>query len=164
MCLRLPDEKLIQVGHELSLFQRRKRASKKQLQSLAGKLNLCASVVYGGRVFSRRIIDTINLLKEDSHKIKLSGSIQADIAWWHSCMQSFNGRSLLLDKQPITSVLTDSVTLGAGGNCNGDWFYINWQLDWPAVANFHINSKEVLAVYLAVCRWSRAWSNKRSVR
>ena len=71
-------------------------------------------------------------------------------------MQSFNGCSLLLDKQPITSVLTDSVTLGAGGIYNGDWFYINWQLDWPAVADFHINSKEVLAVYLAVSRWSHA--------
>ena len=76
-------------------------------------------------------------------------------------MQSFNGRSLLLDKQRITSVLTDSCTLGAGGIYNGDWFYINWHLDWPAVANFHIDSKEVLAVYFAVCRWSRAWSNKR---
>ena len=45
MCLRLPDEKLIQVRQGLSLFQLRKRASKKQLQSLAGKLNFCASVV-----------------------------------------------------------------------------------------------------------------------
>ena len=58
LCLRLPDEKLIQVRHELSLFLHRKRTSKKQLQSLVGKLNFCASVVYGGRVFSRRIIDT----------------------------------------------------------------------------------------------------------
>ena len=54
-------------------------------------------------------------------------------------MASFNGRSMLLDKQPITSVFTDSCTLGAGGICNGDWFYTNWQLDWPAVADLHIN-------------------------
>lgn len=161
MCLRLPDEKLIQVRQELSLFQLRKRASKKQLQSLAGKLNFCASVVYGGRVFSRRIIDTINLLKEGSHKIRLSNSIKSDILWWHSFMASFNGRSMLLEKQPITSVFTDSCTLGAGAIYNGDWFYTNWQLDWPAVANLHINSKEILAVFLAVCRWASAWSNKR---
>ena len=152
MCLRLPDDKLIQVRQELSLFLNRKRASKKQLQSLAGKLNFCASVVvYGGRVFSRRIIDTINLLKEGRHKIKLSTSIKSDILWWHSFMAFFNGRSMLLDKQPITSVFTDSCTLGAGAIYNGDWFYANWQLDWPAVANLHINSKEILAVFLAVC-------------
>ena len=161
MCLRLPEDKLSQVRQELSLFLNRKRASKKQLQSLAGKLNFCASVVYGGRVFSRRIIDTINLLKEGSHKIILSASIKSDILWWHNFMASFNGRSMLLDKQPITSVFTDSCNVGAGAVYEGDWFYTNWQLDWPVVTNFHINSKEILAVFLAVCRWAPLWSNKR---
>ena len=161
MCLRLPEDKLTQVRQELFIFLNRKRASKKQLQSLAGKLNFCASVVYGGRVFSRRIIDTINLLKEGRHKIKLSTSIKSDILWWHNFMASFNGRSMLLEKQPITSVFTDSCILGAGAIYNGDWFYTNWQLDWPIVANLHINSKEILAVFLAVCRWAPAWSNER---
>ena len=122
MCLRLPEDKLTQVRQELFTFLNRKRASKKQLQSLAGKLNFCASVVYGGRVFSRRIIDTINLLKEGRHKIKLSTSIKSDILWWHNFMASFygrsmllekqiEGRSMLLEKQPITSVFTDSCIL-----------------------------------------------------
>lgn len=161
MCLRLPEDKLVQVREELARFQGRKRASKKQLQSLAGKLNFCASVVYGGRVFSRRIIDTINRLKADDHKIRLSGSIRADISWWQSFIASFNGRSMLLDHQPISSVFTDSCDIAAGGIFNGDWFYFNWELDWPLVANLHINSKEVLAVFLAVCRWAPCWRNKR---
>lgn len=161
MCLRLPDEKIIQIREELARFQGMKRASKKQLQSLAGKLNFCASVVLGGRVFSRRIIDTINRLKADNHKVRLSGNIRADISWWQSFMTSFNGKSMLLDHQPITSVFTDSCDLAAGGIFNGDWFYLNWELDWPLVAKLHINSKEILAVFLAVCRWAPHWRNKR---
>lgn len=161
MCLRLPEEKLIQIRQELASFQHRKRASKKQLQSLAGKLNFCASVVYGGRVYSRRIIDTINLLKADDHKVRLTGDIRADIAWWQAFMSQFNGRSMLLDKQAIQSVFTDSCAIAAGGIFNGDWFYCNWELDWPLVSNMHINSKEILAVYLAVCRWAPDWRNKR---
>ena len=157
MCLRLPDDKLVQIREELDRFRGRKRASRKQLQSLAGKLNFCASVVYGGRVFSRRIIETINLLKADNHKIRLSGSIRADISWWQSFISDFNGRSLLLDHQPINSVFTDSCQQAAGGIFDGDWFYCNWALDWPLVANLHINSKEVLAVFLAVCRWAPFW-------
>ena len=39
MCLMLSDEKLIQIRQELSLFLHCKQASKKHLQSLAGKLN-----------------------------------------------------------------------------------------------------------------------------
>ena len=161
MCLRLPDEKIIQIREELARFQGRKRASKKQLQSLAGKLNFCASVVFGGRVFSRRIIDTVNMLKADHHKVRLSGNIRADISWWYSFMATFNGKSMLLDHQPIISVFTDSCDIAAGRVYNGDWYYLNWELDWPFVANLHINSKEVLAVFLAVCRWAPCWRNKR---
>ena len=161
MCLRLPNDKLVKVRQELALFQKRKRVSKKQLQSLAGKLNFCASVVYGGRVYSRRIINTINSMRADNHKVKLNGGIQADIQWWHSFMSTFNGKSMLLDKQPIQSVFTDSCSMAAGGAFQGDWFYLNWELDWPFVANLHINSKETLAVFLAVCRWAPYWQNKR---
>ena len=117
--------------------------------------------MYGGRVFSRHIINKINLLKADNHKIKLSSSIKADILWWHNFMISFNGRSMLLDKQPITSVFTDSCNLRGGAIYDGDWFYTRWQLDWPQVADFHINAKEILAIFLAVCRWAPAWSNMR---
>ena len=55
MYLRLPKDKLLSLREELALFLHRKRASKHQLQSLAGKLNWAAAVVYGGRVFLRRI-------------------------------------------------------------------------------------------------------------
>ena len=129
MCLRLPDCKRVKVREELSLFQKRKRASKKQVQSFAGKLNFCASVVYGCRVYSRRILDTINSLKAENHKVKLNGGIQADIQWWHSFMSTFKGKSMLLDKQPIQSVFTDSCKMAAGGAFQGDWFYLNWELD-----------------------------------
>ena len=124
MCLRLPDDKLSQVRQELSQFAARKRASKKQLQSLAGKLNFCASVVYGGRVYSRRIIDALNRLKADNHKVMLCGSIKADITWWQSFMANFNGKSMLLDKIPVKSVFTDSCNLAAGGFFEGDWFLL----------------------------------------
>ena len=161
MCLRLPDDKLHQVREELMRFQSRKRASKKQLQSLAGKLNFCAGVIFGGRVFLRRIIDSINSLKADNHKMKLTESIRADISWWQSFMSTFNGKSMLLDKKPIQSVFTDSCTAAAGGIYDGDWFYVNWALDWPLVSNLHINSKEILAACLAVSRWAPCWRNKR---
>ena len=109
--LRLPEDKIIQIREELSRFQGRKSALKRQLQSLAGKLNFCASVVYGGIVFLRRIIDTINRLKADDHEMRLSGSIRADISYWQSFMETFNRKSLRLDHQPITSVFTDSCDL-----------------------------------------------------
>ena len=84
-------------------------------------------------MYSRHIIDTINLLKADDHKVRLTGDIRADIAWWQAFMSQFNGRSMLLDKQAIQSVCTDSCAIAAGGTFNGDWFYCNCELDWPLV-------------------------------
>ena len=59
MQLSLPENKLLELRRELASFMGRQRASKQQLQSLAGKLNWAASVVYGGRAFLRRIINAI---------------------------------------------------------------------------------------------------------
>ena len=49
MVKRLPSEKMLALKAELEVFAKRKRASKRQLQSLAGKLHWAAGVVYGGK-------------------------------------------------------------------------------------------------------------------
>ena len=40
-------------------------------------------------------------------------------------MATYNGKSMLLDHQPIQSVFTDSCNLAAGRTFDGDWFYCN---------------------------------------
>ncbi|MES9882075.1 MAG: reverse transcriptase domain-containing protein [Sedimenticola sp.] len=129
MALRLPDEKLGQLTSELRMFLSRKRASKRQFQSLAGRLSWAASVVRGGRVFLRRIFNQIGLLKHNSHRAQLSVSVKQDLRWWHDFLRTFNGRSMLLDQQPIECVYTDACTDGAGGIFLGDWSYLNWRTD-----------------------------------
>ncbi|CAC5416630.1 unnamed protein product [Mytilus coruscus] len=110
--LRLPLTKLEQLRAELADFKQRKHVSKKQLQSLSGKLNWASSVVHGGRVFLRRIIDGIMKLKHDWHKMRLCGDILHDIHWWYNFMSTFNGKSLLLNTNPVTSVYTDACKTG----------------------------------------------------
>ncbi|XP_076078791.1 uncharacterized protein LOC143048808 [Mytilus galloprovincialis] len=50
MEVRLPSDKLAVLKAELLAFTKRSHASKKQLQSLAGKLNWASAVIRGGRV------------------------------------------------------------------------------------------------------------------
>ncbi|VDI50863.1 Hypothetical predicted protein [Mytilus galloprovincialis] len=163
MELRLPGEKLSLLKHELAEFSKRKRASKKQLQSIAGKLNWASAVVHGGRVFLRRIIDAITPLKHDWHKAILHGEIWHDIEWWKKFLETFNGKSLILGKIPLSSVYTDACKEGGGGFFGCDWFYTNWENDFPVVKNLHINELEALAVVLAAQRWGKDWENKRVV-
>ena len=163
MTLRLPHDKLDVLRQELQSFLSRKRASKHQLQSLAGRLSWAASVVKGGRVFLCHIFNQIAMLRHGSHRTQLSTAVRQDISWWYKCMQIFNGKSTLLDSQPLDCVFTDACNEGTGGSFQGDWFYFNWAVDWPEARDFHINEKEVIAVTLAAYRWAPLWRNKRVI-
>ncbi|CAC5389144.1 unnamed protein product [Mytilus coruscus] len=114
MELRLPGEKFSLLKHELAELNKQKRASKKQLQSIAGKLNWASAVVHGGRVFLRRIIDVITPLKHDWHTAILHGEIRHDIEWWKIFLETFKGKSLILEKNPLSSVYTDACREGRG--------------------------------------------------
>lgn len=163
MTLRLPEEKLKNFRDELHSFLLLKRATKRQFQSLAGRLSWAAGVVKGGRVFLRRIFNKISSLQHASHRSIISGEVRNDLLWWFNFLKTFNGRSVVLDKQPIKCVYTDACNEAAGGCFGPDWFYFNWSLDFPAAETFHINEKEVLAVVIAAQRWAKLWRNKHII-
>ena len=51
------------------------------------------------------------------------------------------------------------LSLNAWWSFRGDWFYNDWDLDWPDTSHLHINYKEVLSVVLAARRWAPQWRN-----
>ena len=67
-------------------------------------------MVYGWRVFVRRILDAICTLRSANHKCVLTLEMQRDIQWWKEFMHSFNGMSLIINKGPdiIVSVCNES--------------------------------------------------------
>ena len=127
---------------------------------IAGRLSWVAGVVRGGRVFLRRSFDQISFLKHASHKAVFSLEMCKDLLWWFQVLATFNGRSTVLDKQPLFSVFKDACDDAAGGSFGLDWFYFNWNQDLPEVSSLHINEKEILAVVLTAQRWAKVWESK----
>lgn len=160
--MTLPQDKLAELQTLVVEFRNKQRASKKQLQRLAGKLNWACRVIYGGRTFLRRILDTMNALTP-SGKFRLDSSFRSDIAWWVDFLKIFNGTRMFLDNLPTVDVATDACPIAAGGYFRDDWFYHNFSLDTPEWETLHINHKETLAIVLAANRWGRLWSNQRVV-
>ena len=156
--LTLPETKLKETLSLLEWFRGRARASKKQLQRLAGKLNWACRVIRGGRSYLRRVLDLLNSIKLPFQKAKLGHEFCADIEWWLKFMTMFNGVNM--QKMGGThTVHIDACNKAAGIAFNGDWLYVNWELDWPEAASLHINYKEVLSFVLAARRWGHLWSN-----
>ena len=46
------------------------------------------------------------------------------------------------------------------GYYEGDFFYVNWDIDLLQFKNYHINIKETMGVVLSVIRRGHLWTNK----
>ena len=161
LIISLLQDKFVNFIDILLEFKDKKHASKKQLQSLAGRLNWACRVVRGGRIYLRRVLNAMNQLKLPHHKIMLSKDFMADIHWWLDYASTFNGTRMLSNSIIIPPVHVDACNVGAGIAFNGDWAYINWAEDWPEVQHMHINFKEVFAIVAAVFRWGHLWCNAK---
>jgi len=159
--LELPRKKLGELQVCVKAFRGRKRASLLSLQQLAGKLNWACQVVRGGRTYLRRVLDTIKPLRKAHHKAKLSKDFQADILWWCNFLSVFNGKCLALTFAPTHEVYMDACNTASGFSNGDDWQYINFQMDMPLVADWHINCKETLSAILAARRWAHTWANSK---
>ena len=101
------------------------------------------------------------ILRGANHKLKIDSEFYKDIHWWLNCLNTFHGKSLILDNKPITDVEVDASKQASGIYHNGDWGYINYNADTPQWSHLHINYKEILSVYFACLRWGHLWQNKR---
>ena len=164
-CLSLPMDKLNKLKTELNCWKLKCKATKKDLQRLIGKLNWAARVVRGGRTFLRRLIDLMCTLKRPLHHTRLNACSKADILWWANFISIFNGTAFFIteDAVPSCAFATDACLNGGGASFYQDWFYCNWTLDTPHIADCHINLKELYTVFLSAKRWAPYWARKHII-
>lgn len=160
MTLALPHPKMQQLIAELSGIRGATKVTKRQLQSLCGRLNWATQVIYGGRFHVRRLLDRITTLDKPWHRTRVTVDMKADADWWLIFLPTFNGQMPMIDNRPTAPVTIDACTTAAGAFYLNQLIYTPWQKAWPQFAGEHINYKEVLALYPAVRAWAPAWSNK----
>ncbi|XP_070571308.1 uncharacterized protein [Ptychodera flava] len=163
--LSLDDTKLQEVSDLLEYWLPKRRATKRELQQLIGKLNWAARVIRGGRTFLRRLIDVTNSVSRQSHHIRLNRQARADISWWANLSKSFNGTAFFIEETPLPQQIftTDACSAAGAGIYANDWFYTRWSADHPTTADAHINLKELYTVLLACRRWHRFWDKRHIV-
>lgn len=158
--LRLSALKLGKLLSEIDHALERRALSKRQLQSLAGKLSWACQVVPGGRPHLRRLLTRMNTLRHPYHRTRITSDMRLDFAWWKCFASHFNGTLPMLDGRPSDPVCIDACNTGGGAFYRGDFFHIPWST-WPGVSELHINFKEVLTMEPAALRWGKHWANKR---
>lgn len=153
MTIELPRKKIDETLLLLQAMQTKKKVTKKELQSVVGKLNFACQCVYGGKFFLRRLYDAINKLQQAWHRTRVTRNMLMDIHWWLQFLTDFPGWLPMIDPRPLCPIYTDACGLAAGAAFGHYFVYMPWS-HWEGCEDLHINSKEAIAVEIAVTHWA----------
>ena len=159
MQLRLPYTKLTELRGLVSNWILRKSCLKKDLQSLAGKLQHACKVLRPGKTFLQRVFDLLRVTVKKHHHIHLNKDFQSDSMWWDTFLSVWNGVSMFqgLSQVQQVPVFTDvSGELGCRGWWGTQWFQYMW-LPTGKFRDLPITQKEVLPVVMAGAVWGQQW-------
>ena len=160
MELRLPESRLSKLLEVVGSWRKRKCATKRQLQSLAGHLNHACKVVSPGRKFLRGIFSLLSSFNRQNHKIRLNAAFRADLEWWWVFVSTWNGVSMMLTSSPESPGVEfwsdASGSWGCGAVWGPNWFQVEWS-QWPEFGEASIAAKELLPILVAMALWGRAW-------
>lgn len=124
MTISVPTAKLEQVPKECSKWVNRKRANRKMIQSILGKLIYISACVNQGRKFVSRILDSLRSMG-DKNWTWVGLEFRKDLEWFQRYGASANGIHLYAFDRPSIVIECDSSTTGAGGN-SGPFCY-SWK-------------------------------------
>ena len=157
--LSLPPIKLRRLQQEVSRWMDRSDCQRRELESLIGTLQHAAKVIHPGRSFVRRLIDLLKHFRRARHPIRLNKEHRADLLWWRTFAERWNGVSYFPPPPSIAVEFASdaSGSWGCGAWCQSQW----WQLRWPEGLERDIAFKELFAVVLAAAVWGRGWCGER---
>ena len=79
---RLPHEKFICMKSTITEWVGRKKATEREILSLAGQLQHACKVVRYGRTFVARMYSTASKVTELDFSKRLNKAFKSDLCWW----------------------------------------------------------------------------------
>lgn len=157
--LRLPADKLLRLHDAMSQYMRRSTCTRQELESLLGHLSHAATVIPQGRVFLRQLFSLLSLDRAPHHYIRFNAGAKADLMWWNTFLQDWNGSSFFPVMSTSIEVFSDaSGTFGCGAFAHHHgWFQLQWPHEWHSI---HITAKELVPVVIAAALWGHQWSRR----
>ena len=173
MQMSIPPEKVAEVQEEVSLWVRKKTATKKTLQQLLGKLFWVSRVVKFSRGFIGRLLSQL----KDMHplpcnkKRTLTAGCKLDILWWDRYLRRFNGVEMLYESDPIYLTLEQLLDTGACVNCGdaqphgggsyyGSEYWSRTFPEWLQSEDTPIHLLEFWVILVSAWLWGEHWSGK----
>lgn len=124
-----------------------KTITKRQLQSLVGKVNFMGKAVKPARLFMSRILETLRQ-NHNNQLINIDTHMIADLRWFRKFLSKYNGRSIMHTAHIHKTIYADSCLTGGGATDMAQYY----ELAYPTkvATNFHITILEALNCLIAL--------------
>ena len=154
MTMRITPERLDEINQILQVWENKASASKKELQSIIGKLSFAAKCVRPGRLFLARMLNELRS-SPDTGSFAISEDFKKEVLWWRKVMPHFNGVSIIppnIWSEPDAVLACDACLTGAGGVCGSEDFHRTFP---PYILDKapDINQKELVTIMAALAVW-----------
>ena len=126
MTISVTPEKRAELNTELMKWVQKKHTSRRELESLIGKLQFAGNCVRPGRLFVSRLLKLLKGMKRN-RTYQVTKMAQKDIRWWLQYMKHYSGVSILwMDHVPTPDriLASDACLPAAGGNINDQVFVV----------------------------------------
>lgn len=162
LTLEVTPERLAEILTLLGKWSGIRQASRKQIESLLGKLNFVASCVRSSRIFICRMLNFLRgLPRRGVFEIPLE--FQKDVQWWIRFLPLYQGVSImsLVDwSKPDKILACDACLMGIGGCSQTAYFHSQFPI-FILAQSLHINALEMLGVMVSIKLWGHLWKGKK---
>ena len=167
MRIEITPHRMAEIRDELNAWMGKSTASLRQLQSLVGKLNFCATTVRAGRLFFSRILAFMKTMDRSTPFLQcpIEQSVFRDINWWLQVMPNFNGISMIPEKKWVSAknvMACDACLTGIGGWSQGAYFHSELP-EFLVIQDLDINVIECMAIMIALKIWGHKLSGTNAI-
>ena len=173
MTMSVPPDKVTELKAEIGLWVRKTTITKRDLQSLLGKLFCVAKVIRHARPFLGRLLGQLRSMAnlKEGRKVKLTDESRKDILWWNHYLEKFNGINMIVNEDPIPLSL-EQLLDDPHGVCAGDatptgggaWHgYEYWCGNLPhhlQDPQIPIHIKEFWVLIVSAKQWGDTWTGR----
>jgi hypothetical protein len=167
MEVRMPRDKILDIVCRIEHVLEKEKVTLKVMQSLIGVLNFACRVIYPGRPFCRRLINSTCGLTKPYHHLRVTKAIKADLNMWLDFFSNYNGVSVFHDRFWVSNadceLYTDAAgALGFGCYFRGRWCAAAWPQEWLASdVSVDITVLELFPIVVAIDIWGSLLLNKK---
>ena len=163
MTLSIPPEKLQEVFETLSDWIGKTTMTRKELESLIGKLSFVAQCVRPGRIFIARLLEALRGLPRKG-RFPVTEELLKDVIWWQRFAPEFHGISLIPENnwtEPNYFMSCDATLVACGGwSDHGEYFREKFPQSILS-QKLHISALEMITLTVTTKLWIHRFQSTR---